>query len=107
MTRTNWSREELIIAFNLYLKLPFGRMHRSNPDVVHLATIIGRTPSAVAMRLTNFASVDPFHRKRGISGLTGGAKQCQPIWDEFNHNKEGLIFESERILAEKENVSLE
>jgi putative restriction endonuclease len=107
MIRTNWSREELILAFNLYLKLPFGKMHRSNPDVIHLSNIIGRTPSAVAMRLTNFASVDPYHKARGVSGLTGGAKQCQPIWDEFSNNKESLIFESERILAEKENVSLE
>ena len=27
------------------------------------------------MRLNNFASVDPFHKERGIGGLPGGRKQ--------------------------------
>ena len=26
----NWTRDELIVAFNLYCKLPFGQMHRGN-----------------------------------------------------------------------------
>jgi hypothetical protein len=30
------------------------------------------------MRLTNFASIDPFHQERGVVGLKGGRKQCQP-----------------------------
>jgi putative restriction endonuclease len=107
MARRNWTKEELILAFNLYLKLPFGKMHRSNPDIMHLANLTGRTPSSMAMRLTNFASIDPFHRARGVSGLSGGAKQCQPIWNEFATNRENLLFESERILAELENQSLE
>lgn len=107
MKRTNWSREELILAFNLYLKLPFGKMHKGNPEIMHLAKIVGRTPSSVAMRLSNFASIDPYHQKRGIIGLPGGAKQCQPIWDKFMNNRQELLFESERILAEWENQTLE
>lgn len=107
MSNNFWSKDELIIAFNLYLKIPFGKMHRSNPDVIKLATLIGRTPSSVAMRLTNFASIDPFHQQRGIGGLPGGRKQCQPIWDEFNHDREALIFESERIRAEMEGQTIE
>lgn len=39
--------------------------------------------------------------------MVGGIKQCQPIWDEFAENKEILIFESEQILAEKENQTIE
>ena len=107
MTRKNWTKEELIVAFNLYLKLPFGKMHRSNSDIIYLANLVGRTPSSIAMRLTNFASIDPFHQARGISGLIGGAKQCQPIWNEFSSNRVDLLFESERILAELENQSIE
>jgi putative restriction endonuclease len=107
MARKNWTKEELILAFNLYLKLPFGKMHRSNPDVIHLAKIMNRTPSSIAMRLTNFAGIDPYHKERGVHGLSGGAKQCQPIWDEYNENREELIFESEKILAEKENLTIE
>src|SRR5690554_5373407 len=102
-----WTREELILAFNLYMKLPFGKFHRGNKDVIQLAQLIRRSPSAVAMRLSNFASVDPFHQKRGITGLTGGIKQVQPIWEEFSENKEELMFESERILAKIQNTTLE
>jgi len=107
MANNLWTREELILAFNLYLKLPFGKMHKGNLDVIHLASLINRTPDAVAMRLTNFASIDPYHQQRGVGGLPGGKKQCQPIWDEFINNKETLVFESERILAEKEHVTIE
>lgn len=102
-----WMREELIVSLNLYLKLPFGKLHSKNPEIIHLANLLGRTSNSVAMRLNNFASVDPFHQARGIKGLSGGIKQVQPIWNEFINNKEELLFESEKILAEKEKVSLE
>jgi putative restriction endonuclease len=102
-----WTRDELILALNLYLKLPFGKLHSGTPEIIHLATIIGRTAGSVAMRLNNFASVDPFHQQRGVIGLQGGKKQVEPIWDEFINNKENLLFESERILAEKEQNTIE
>jgi hypothetical protein len=31
MPRRDWTREELIVAFNLYCKIPFGRIHIRNP----------------------------------------------------------------------------
>ncbi|MEI6434855.1 MAG: HNH endonuclease [Bacteroidota bacterium] len=108
MRTTNlWSKDELILAFNLYLKLPFGKMHSRNSEIIHLADIIGRSANSIALRLVNFASVDPYHQNRGVVGMKGGVKQVQPIWDEFFQNKESLIFESERILAEKENKTIE
>ncbi len=107
MPRNNWTREELILTFNLYLKIPFGKFHHGNKEVIELASMINRTPSAVAMRLSNFASVDPYHQERGISGLRGGIAQVQPIWYEFSENKEELIFESEKILANIQETSIE
>ncbi len=108
MRTTNlWSKDELILAFNLYLKMPFGKMHSRNPDIIHLANVLGRTANSIALRLVNFASVDPYHQSRGVSGMKGGSKQVQPIWDEFFANKEALIFVSERILAERENQTIE
>ncbi len=102
-----WTREELILTLNLYLKLPFGKMSSRNPEVKNLASIINRTKDSVALRLVNYASVDPYHIKRGVKGMQGGFRQVKPIWDEFVNNKEELIFESERILAAKENMTLE
>jgi putative restriction endonuclease len=103
-----WTREELIVAFNLYLKLPFGKMHKGNAEVIELSNLLGRrTPDSVAMRLTNFASVDPYHQNRGVRGMSGGYNQVKPIWDEFVNNQEELAFESERILANYQNKSVE
>jgi putative restriction endonuclease len=105
--RNLWTKEELILAFNLYLKIPFGKMHRSNKDIINLANLIGRTPSSIALRLVNFASVDPALQARGIKGMIGGSKIVQPIWDEYFNNQEKLVFLSEQILAKKENTSIE
>jgi putative restriction endonuclease len=107
MAKNLWTREELILAFNLYLKIPFGKMHSTNKEVIHLANLIGRTPNSIALRLVNFASVDPVLKARGIKGMDGGTKIVQPIWDEFFHNQEELVFLSEQILAQKENISIE
>lgn len=104
----NWTRDELILAFNLYLKLPFGKMHKGNADVNRLAAILKRrTPDSVAMRLTNFANVDPYHQQRGVKGMSGGYNQVKPIWDEFVNNQEDLVYESERILADYQHTTIE
>jgi putative restriction endonuclease len=62
---------------------------------------------SVAIRLTNFAHVDPYHQERGVKGLSGGRRQVEPIWNEFFNDKEKLVFKSERILAEIENMTIE
>lgn len=102
-----WTREELIVAFNLYLKLPFGKLHSRTKEIIELAQLIGRTANSVAMRLNNYAAVDPYHQNRGIGGLPGGFKQVKPIFDEFINNKEELIYESEKLLAQFEKKPLE
>lgn len=107
MRKDLWSKEELILAFNLYLKLPFGKMHRRTPEIIQLSEIIGRTVNSVTIRLTNYAACDPYHQNRGVKGMVGGIKQCQPIWDEFFTNQEELVFLSEKILAEKQNTTIE
>ena len=105
--RRLWTRDELILALNLYLKLPYGKMHARTPEIIYLANLINRTPDSIAMRLVNFAAVDPYHQQRGIVGLKGGLKQVEPIWNEFINNKDELLFESERILAGKEHTTVE
>lgn len=108
MPNKPWSREELILVFNLYLKIPFGKFHQTTKEVVELANLMeNRNANAVSMRLSNFASVDPYHQNRGVKGLVGGKKQVQPIWDEFHDNKEELFYESERILAQLQKTTIE
>src|SRR5579859_4702495 len=99
MSREVWTRNEQLLAFNLYCKLPFGQYHHGNPYVIELAMLIGRTPGAVAMKLSNFASFDPYHQERGVSGLSHASKADKEIWNEFQNNWEHLATESENILS--------
>jgi len=100
MERKNWKREELVVAFNLYCKIPFGQIHIRNPKIAELANLIGRSPSAVSWKLANFARLDPSLKERGISGAIHGSKKEVEIWNEFNNDWESLSFESEQILAQ-------
>lgn len=100
MTKDNWTRDELILAFNLYCKTPFGRIHLRNPDIIRLAKAIGRTPSSVSWKLANFARLDPSLKSRNISGATHGAKGEKEIWAEFSGNWDNLAYESERLASQ-------
>jgi putative restriction endonuclease len=100
MARANWTRKELIVAFNLYCKIPFGKIHNRNPDVIELAGVLGRTPSSLSWKLANFASLDPSLKKRNISGATHASGLEREIWEEFNENWERLAFESEALRLE-------
>lgn len=95
----NWSREEHVLALNLYWQIPFGKMHKGNPQIIALAESIGRSSSAVGMKLGNFGRLDPALKARGISGLSNGAKGEAEVWDEYKANPESLAFESEQIRA--------
>jgi putative restriction endonuclease len=99
MPSRNWSREELIVAFNLYCKIPFGKIHVRNPEIIALAKALRRTPSSLSWKLANFARLDPELQKRNIAGATHGSKLDVMVWEEFNHNWEKLSFESERLRA--------
>ena len=102
-----WTREEMILVFNLYFKLPYGKLDHRTPEVKALASIMGRTDNTVAMRLNNFASCDPKLIARGIKALGDQKKRCQPYWDEFYENQEKLVFESEQILAAYQETTIE
>jgi putative restriction endonuclease len=107
MASNKWTREELILTFNLYCKIPFGTIHTHNPQIIALSKILGRTPSAVSWKLANLASLDPTLKKRNIAGASHGAKLDAEVWEEFNDNWDKLSFESERLLAEKTGKPIE
>jgi putative restriction endonuclease len=107
MVRKNWSREELIVAFNLYCKIPFGKIHNRNPEIIHLAQIINRSPSAVSWKLANFARLDPSLQERGIEGASHGSKNEIEIWNQFNQNWDELSYLSEKLIANSRNQPIE
>lgn len=97
MKSKNWTREQLKLAFHLYCQLPFGKLHKGNAEIVHLAQLIGRSSSAVAMKLVNFASLDPAIINSGRKGLDGASNLDREIWNEFHADWERLAVECEAL----------
>lgn len=92
-----WSREELLLVFDLYCRIPFSKTKRNNPAVIALANLIGRSPSSVALKLGNFGSFDPELRTQGIGGLPHVGRLDREIWDEFNSSPDQLVWEADQI----------
>ncbi len=78
--RRNWTRPEQIRALELYLRTPFGRIHRGNHEIIKLAKSIGRTPSALSLKMANFAALDPTIHQKGMGNFS---KSDGEIWVEF------------------------
>jgi len=102
-----WSKEESILAINLYCKIPFGQMHSRNVEVIALANIIDRSPGSVARKLGNFASFDPKLRERGVRGLENASKLDKEVWHEYMQNWDEQFIESEKLLAKKKHTTIE
>lgn len=95
-----WTREELILAFDLYCRIPFKKTKASNPDVIELATLLRRSPASVARKLGNFGSFDLELQRQRIKGLVHAGKLDEAIWDEFNSDWNGLVLEATRLRSE-------
>ena len=97
MERKAWTDEEMILALDLYYKLPFGRLNQNTLEVKALASLINRTPGSVAIRLTNYAACDPYIVESGRKGMTAGRGKCLPYWDRYVNNTEELFLKAEEI----------
>lgn len=96
-----WSREELILALDIYYSISPGQFHHQNPSVIalsqRLASIPGqdgevrndnyRSPASVAMKLANLMYFDPDYP----GGLKAGSKLDREVWDEFAYDPPKLI----------------
>jgi len=99
-----WSKEELILAINLYSKLTFGQLHQRNSEIVELAQLIGRTPGAVAFKLVNFASLDPRLKQKGMSNASDLDRE---VWRDYMQNWDDVFIHGEALLAKKKNTTIE
>lgn len=95
--RRRWSEEDMLLAFRLYCHSPFGRLHRSNPEIIELAKRIGRTPSSVSMKACNFASLDPMHKARGVKGLKNVSRADRELWSRFANDSESVAAQAEAV----------
>ncbi|AJC64989.1 HNH endonuclease [Dickeya oryzae] len=87
---TPWTRDQLLVAFTLYSRLPFGKLHSRNPEIIDYAKLIGRTPSALAMKLVNIASLDPVIIDSGRTGLSQASKADRELWQELERDPQAF-----------------
>ncbi|MEZ5562250.1 MAG: HNH endonuclease [Gammaproteobacteria bacterium] len=97
--RTGWTREQLLVAFDLYCQLPFGQLHSRNPEIIRHAGLIGRTPSALAMKLSNIASLDPAITSSGRKGLQGASATDKAMWEEAQADWERFATEAHHAMS--------
>lgn len=95
-----WTHDELLLALNLYFTLPFGQYHQGNREVQALAQVLDRTPGSVAMKLSNFASLDPYHEARGIKGLPNVSQADRQAWQIFTQQQEETAIATELALEQ-------
>lgn len=100
-----WSRDELILALELYIK------HRSFPlakdaiEVIELSRLLNqlgrvlgqrntetyRNENGVYMKLMNFRRFDPNYTFGGKTGLTRGSSDEALVWEKFAHDQALLL----------------
>lgn len=100
-----WTHHELFLALNLYHKLAFGQLHARQPAIIALAKAMKRSANSLAMKLVNFASLDPALQIRGIKGLPGTSALDRTVWLEFHQNLNEAVPASEEAMRQLFKVS--
>lgn len=93
-----WTKDEEILVFALYCRVPFGKIHAHNHSIKALAALLNRSPGSVSMKMCNFARFDPALQSRGVIGLRNGSRLDKEVWDEFSSNLEFLEMRSSEAL---------
>lgn len=107
MKSTLWTKDQVKLAFHLYCQIPFGKIDSRNKQVVALAKVIGRTPSAVAMKMLNISSLDPAITNSGRSGLGNASSLDREVWEEFHADWERLAVECQLLREQLEHGMVE
>jgi predicted restriction endonuclease len=74
-------------------------MHSRNPEIIKYAALIDRTPSALAMKLTNIASLDSAITSTGRKGLEGASAADKAMWEEMQADWGRFVIEMQEALV--------
>jgi 5-methylcytosine-specific restriction protein A len=111
----NWTRDELILALDLYLRFKGNPPGKGSAEIIGLSAILNRlsrsaqegrsdfrNPNGVYMKLMNFRRFDPVYQAQGKSGLVRGNKLEEAVWRDFASNPQRLARTAEAIRANLE-----
>jgi 5-methylcytosine-specific restriction protein A len=95
----DWTRDELIIALNLYLRHRISPPGKGSKEVLEASDLLNRigtklhgwggkeksfrNANGVYMKLMNFRRFDPEYTGTGKKGLTAGNKDEEVVWNQF------------------------
>lgn len=95
----DWTREQLILALDLYFRLDPKEVSPRNTEVKELSDFLRKVPfhlnppnpgsyrslSSVCKKLANFQAVDPGYPGKGLTG-NGYQREEKAVWAEFSSN---------------------
>jgi 5-methylcytosine-specific restriction enzyme A len=99
-----WSREELVLALDLYMRSPQSPASKTSREVAELTKLLGklaalrggnvgpkfRNENGVYLKMMNFRRFDPIFLAQGKTGMQRGGKLEEEIWNEFANDVPGL-----------------
>lgn len=110
MKNPKWTRDELILALDLYFRCLPSKINKDNKEIIVLSDLLNslpihprksdydkfRNPNGVYMKLCNFLRFDPSYSG---TGLKAGGKLEKEIWHEFSGDKEKLRKVAQAIIS--------
>lgn len=96
MRNEPWNAEELILALDLYFRLPATKSSEHEPRVVELSRILHRKPAAVYMKMRNYLR---FEGRKDRVGLSRGSMLEAAIWRGFSVDRPLLRRTARNIIA--------
>lgn len=110
-----WTEEELILALDLYVRS--GLLHSADPAVMDLSQVLNdlrihpdlpdasrfRNPNGVALKLANFAALDPNSDGRG---MTHGGKPDTEVWNRYASDEDALAATAAAVREGREPPAL-
>ena len=94
MTTRNWTRKETLFALYLMFELPFGKFDKGNKEIIDASSLLGRSPSSLAMKLGNLYSCLPKAIRGHRRGLPGSSALDKGIVEEYLQEPDRMMIEA-------------
>lgn len=117
MRRPNWTRDEHILALDLFIRANKIQLDDSDPQVIELSQFLRSLPNnvelaavdptfrnanGVSMKLGNLRASEPGAKRGGLSSNSKGEGE---VWLEFSDRWDDLRAEASRIRSQPQQVS--
>lgn len=92
-----WSKEEIVLALDLYFDPHRGPIDKQNPKIIELSALLNRlratpqindeekfrNPNGVGLKLSNFLALDPSYKGKGMQSYS---KLDAALFDKYSNN---------------------